>query len=308
MIQCCEGDDAEWYKYNDDRVTATDWDTVKSIQGSMWIYNRLEPRQELLPFDPTPTPLTSPASPPTPDFPSSDESDLTHTPAHEASRYPRFPPAQHLAPSRHSPSPSPAPQQARSHLFSHAPRPLNSIHQASGSLSGMPVSPALGLYGLARPAVRRPFSASQFRTPTVRPAALTVPNTWPRLSTYDRATHCNPLFGDDFSGVQQSVQCPSPITSPTSSDQSWCPLPIAPHPPSSADEQASLHSQPHTVLIQACFTSWLDLCQGPTQRAAFTAQPKQGAAEEKASSADDHSVQPLKGENKQSDLVVLVCP
>ena len=288
-----------WYKYNDDKVEATDWDTVKSVQGSMWIYSRLEPRQELLPFAPNPSSPPSPASPPTPAFPSSDESDVTHTPAHCAPHHLPFLPAQHLAPSRHSPSPSPTPQQSKSHMFSHMSHPLRSIHQASGLLSHMPQSRVAGLHGLVRPAVRRPSSATQFRTPIVKPAALTVPDTWPPLSTYNQYTRYNPLFGDNSSGMQQSLQGPSPPNSPNSSEQSWSPLSTAPPPHSSADAKTPSHAQPRSVL-PACFTSWLGLCQGPRQRAAGTAQPKQAAAEEKAYSADDHSVQAVKGGNQNT--------
>ena len=64
------GHEAEWYSYNDDKVIKTDWDEVKEVPGSLWIYNRLEPRQQPLSFashpDYTPSPpfLSQAPSPP----------------------------------------------------------------------------------------------------------------------------------------------------------------------------------------------------------------------------------------------------
>ena len=140
----------------------------------MWVYSRIEPRQELVPSDPSLSFLPSDA--PKADSPLSDESDLTHTPAHRAPHHhhPSFP-AQQFSLARRSPSPFPTPQQARLHLFNPVPRSFHNTHEASSLPCGMPRPPVLLLNGLARPAVRRPSSATQFRTPTVKPDALTVP-------------------------------------------------------------------------------------------------------------------------------------
>ena len=52
---------ASWVLYDNEKVHQSDWEAVKEVEGSMWVYQRREPRQQLLPFATTAEPEPSPA-------------------------------------------------------------------------------------------------------------------------------------------------------------------------------------------------------------------------------------------------------